>query len=353
MQALRDMRSEVPLDPPSREAEARLVAALRDEPARPRRRLRGVAWGAGLATGLAAAVAVGLVLAQGGGGGPVTPRPGDNGVAAAPLKLTSAAQVLDLAASAKGQPELIPRPDQAIMIKSTTMYIAESRDYRYLYRTDRAVWWPAAPNRDGAIEITSLEPKSFPGEPLPPVARQGIGETSRHVAKYCPGRPEFSRTDFAYVSGLPTTPEAMLAYLRTAAGGENTKKGGKRTLDEMAFTAAGDLIRERYLPPAQRAAVYRALGSLSDLRLIEGAEDAAGRKGVAVAYDDATTGVRRELVFDPSTFLYLGERAFVTDADKAGTAVGTQVASTALLSAEVVDTVPAVELGPKGGETCG
>jgi hypothetical protein len=185
------------------------------------------------------------------------------------------------------------------------------------------------------------------------VATQGIGETSRHVSEACPGLPEFSRTDFAYVSGLPTTPEAMLAHLRTAAGDGNTKKGGKRSLDEMVFTAAGDLVRERYLPPAQRAALYRALGSLANLRLIEDAEDAAGRKGVAVAYDDAVTGVRRELVFDPSTFVYLGERAFVTDADKVGTPVGTQIASTAVLSFEVVDSVPTVETGPKGRATCG
>jgi hypothetical protein len=352
MQALRELRSEVPLDGPSHRAEARLVAALRREPVRPRRRFP-VVWGAGLATGMAAAVAVGLVLAQGGGTG-ARPEPETDATAAAPLTLTSATQVLDLAASAtKGQPDLSPRPDQAIMIKSTTMYIAAGRDYRYLYRTDRTVWLPAAAGRDGAIEIRSLEPRAFPGESLPPVARQGVGEVSQHVAKYCPDRPETSRTDFAYVSGLPTTPEAMLAYLRSAAGGENTKTGGKRTLDEMAFTAAGGLIRERYLPSAQRAAVYRALGSLSDLRLIEGAEDAAGRKGVAVAYDDAVTGIRRELVFDPSTLHYLGERAFITDAAKAGAPVGTQVASTALLSAEVVDAVPTVESGPKGVETCG
>jgi hypothetical protein len=350
MDTLRAMRSEVPLPPDDdlRAAEARVMTAIRRPPAPVRR----YAWRAGLAGGLVAAVAVGVFVVQ---DAPTGTDPRQQQQAQTPPKLTSAAQVLDLAAAATNtEPELSPRPDQTIMIRSTTMYTAESPNrWRYLYRTDRTAWWPAAPGRDGAFEITLLEPRAIPGQPIPREAHDGVGQKQLYQAKVCPGTPESSRTDFAYASGLPTAPAEMAAYLKNVSGPEFTKTGGRRSDSERVFTAAGDHIRERYLPAAQRAALYRALGSLPDLRLVEGAQDAAGRTGVAVTYDDADAGVRRELLFDPASFRYLGERRFVVDAVKGRAPVGTQLASTALLSAEVVDTVPTVPPLPKGAQVCG
>jgi hypothetical protein len=45
---------------------------------------------------------------------------------------------------------------------------------------------------------------------------------------------------------------------------------------------------------------------------------------------------------------YLGERAFVVDAAKAGAPVGSQLAGTAELSVTVADSAPAASAGPKG-----
>jgi hypothetical protein len=356
MHTLRAMRSEVPLpsDDATRSTEARLMAAIRQD--RPRhgltRRTR-FAWGAALASGLAAALTVGVLVLPGekpGGSDRGSDRGAtiDGRTPAAPLKLTSAVEVLDLAATAtRNEPELAPRSDQAIMIKSVAMYEASMvSGGRWLYSNERTVWWPADPARDGALERTWGEPKAFPGEPIPPMAYNQVGKTEQNVLKVCPGSSEYTRSDFPYVSKLPTTPAAMLTYLRNSPGGKNSA-------DARTFGAAGDLIREAYLPPAQRAAVYRALALIPGLQFIDGAADAAGRKGVAVAFTDTGRGVRKELLFDPASFRYLGEREFVTDAAKAKTPVGTQTALTALLSAEVVDTVPTIAPGPKGEQTCG
>ncbi|WP_239151901.1 CU044_5270 family protein [Virgisporangium aurantiacum] len=347
MHTLQAMRSEVPLPPDdvTRAAEARLMTAIRREPPRHRQGVRvgRFAWAAGLAAGLAAVVAVGVLATQ---NGPIPPK-NKTPQQETPLKLTSATQVLDLAATATtDQPDLNPRPDQVIAIRSNHMYVADGPDGRYLYRTDRTLWSPADGVRDGAVESTYLDPKAIPGQPIPPSARSQVGRKEASLIKRCPGTPDWARTDFAHVSKLPTTPEGMLAELRRVPANKNP-------LDQRTFQAAADLVREAYLPPAQRAALYRALALIPGLELIENAQDAAGRTGVAVGYRDTARGLREELVFDPATFQYLGEREFVIDAAKAQAPVGTQTASTALLSAEVVDTVPAVPVGPKGQETCG
>jgi hypothetical protein len=345
MHTLRAMRSDVPLPPDdvTRAAEARLMTAIRREPNRkpvPRRRF---VWAGALASGLAAVAAVGVLASQQGTPTGTVP-PKEN---ATPLKLTSANQVLDLAAvAAKDQPELTPRPDQAIAIRSNHMYVSDGPGGRYLYRTDRTLWTPAEGGRDGAVEITYLEPRAIPGQKIPQSAIDEVGRKEANVIRHCPGTPEWTRTDFAYVSRLPTTPEGMLAELRRAPANKNP-------LDQRTFTAAGGLVREAYLPPAQRAALYRALALIPGLELVENAQDAAGRTGVAVGYRDAARGLRQELIFDPVTFRYLGEREFVIDAANGLAPVGTQTASTALLSAEVVDSVPTVPVGPKGEQLCG
>jgi hypothetical protein len=348
MDTLRRMRSHVPLPPDdaTRAAEARFMTLLRQEPVR--RPARRFAWSAGLAAGLATAVAVGVLLAPGAGRlAPGADRPGQTGEA--PLELISAAQVLDLAATAtKGLPELSPRPDQAIMVKSTAMGMIMSAgrargEGGLMHRSTRTVWWPADGVRDGVLEQTYLEMKPIPGLPSPKTDFENkVGKPELLSLKICPDSGEYARKDFAYVSALPTTPEAMLAYLQNSPGENNP-------LNERAFAAAGDLLLENYLPPAQRAAVYRALRLIPGLNLVPDAEDGAGRKGVAVAYDDNARGRRTELIFDPASFRYLGERSFSLDPKYTRIPAGTQIGASALLSAEVVDIVPT----PPARPTCG
>jgi len=101
----------------------------------------------------------------------------------------------------------------------------------------------------------------------------------------------------AYLINLPTNAPAMTAYLRTKAN---------ETTNGDLFTAAGDLIREAYLPPASLSALFQALGDVPDLAVAQDAEDAAGRHGVSVGRD--AHGLRNELIFDRTTFAYLGSR---------------------------------------------
>lgn len=349
MSALRELRSEVP--EPSDEAlrviEARVLAEARVA-SPPRPFAWRFAWRAGLAAGLAAVVAVGVVSTRGGHRPAPPPDAGrSTGTgAAAPLRPVSVAQVLDLAArAAETNGEIAPRPDQFIVYESITMYasfIGENVG-RYLYRTKRTIWLSADGTRVGAVRIENLEPKVYPGWPLPSIATGKSGSVD--MLPICPATDGPPR-DFVHLSKLPTDPSGMLAYLRGRVGAS-----GKNDPNYELWQAAGELMRESYLPPAQRAAVYQAIKLIPGVQLVERAEDATGRTGIGVGFVDTRRGLREELVFAPDTYRFLGERAFVVDAAKAQAPVGSQLAGTAELSVTVADSAPAVPTGPKG-PTC-
>jgi hypothetical protein len=262
-------------------------------------------------------------------------------------------QLLDRAAlAAERSPELNPRPDQFILYKSLTMYTmggasTAGLEMRYLYRKDRQLWSSVDGKHDGAVWWKNLTPRPYPGRPLPAQALREVGRTTLLPIPACmsAGGPEWARHDYPYLKKLPTDAKGMLAAIRRSVGQPSPS-------DLQVWRAVGDMLAESYLPPAQRAAVFRAAKLIPGVTVVPGARDAADRTGVAVARIDEGTGVRAEIIFDPKTYLYLGEREFVVDAAKAAAPVGSQISATAELSVTVVDTAPKPPATPKSGSDC-
>ncbi|MET9245735.1 CU044_5270 family protein [Nonomuraea sp. NPDC003709] len=326
-------RSEVPQPDPDRlrAHEDRLLAAIaQDARRRPRRttsRLRRL----GLATGLAAALAAGVVVVTTHRNPPAVIR---TMPAAASEVLTRAAQ------NVTKTPELHPEPGQFLVYESRTMNPAEGqgrdgRPMRYLSRAVRKVWLPVAGDATGGfIDEEVLEPEPWPGWPIPPEARENVGPGGgpAKLADF-DDRAEFLRNDYAYVSRLPTDPHQMYEHLYTQLG--NTRQD-----DTEAWDRVRGLLTEAYLPAAQRAALFRAAAAIPGVVTVEHAVDAAGRAGIAAARVDPVLGQRQEYIFDRETYLYLGERSVVTDAARAGAPVGTVLTSSAQLSVSVAGHAP-------------
>lgn len=357
---LQQMRSEVPepgadaLDA----AEVRMMRTILPTARRTRKSARRRTAGLQVvfAGGLVAAATAVVVVAQVAGG------PAQHGSSSSDNpKLTpvSVVELLDQAAvAAERTPELHPRASQFIVYQSVTMYAAYASDGRYLARSKRTAWLSVDGSRESALSVEPLQPLPYPGWPLPPGADVGVGTSYSGPLPVCHPHPtDNTRTDYSYLSTLPTDPARMLKVLEDRSSGDPSPAG-------RAWTAAGELLRESYLPPAQRAAVFRAAKLLPGVAVIEDAEDAAGRRGIAVARVNDERGVRDELIFNRTTFLYQGERTFVVDSAKAETAaprpvstttasphattdpdgpaaaVGTQLTSTAELSVTVAETAP-------------
>ena len=229
---------------------------------------------AGLTTAVAAGIAAVLTI------GP-TVSVGDR----APVAQANAAEVLQKAAdAAASQPELDPRPNQFIYARTAVGGSAT-----------RQAWLSVDGTRDGLIVQNGAR------TPVPGCrnGRAAIVNGNRVL----PGQTESCVPDPAYQPSLPTTADAMLAYLRAAAGLTGKNPNGSADTTNRLAKGALFLAEESYLRPAARAALYQAAAKIPGIVLIPDAVDAAGRHGVGVAW---SYGGREMLIFDSTTYRFLG-----------------------------------------------
>jgi hypothetical protein len=259
---VRDLGRDVPLPTTDQlaPARARLLAEL--ETGRPRRRRRFAVAAAITATVAAGVTALAMITST-------TPR------GAAPPPAAAAADVLTrAAAAARAQPDVAPRPDQFVY--------AETR----VGSGVRRAWLSADGKHDGLVQQQ--------GENLPlPACRSGRATVVKGDQPV--GETEACEPWPAYRPDLPTTKEAMLAYLRTDAKGTN----------QLAKTVLA-LSNESYVRPASRGALFEAVSAIPGIKAVPDAVDGAGRHGVGVWWtsEGSTGGVT--LVFDRETYRYLG-----------------------------------------------
>ncbi|WP_316959516.1 hypothetical protein [Streptomyces sp. TRM68367] len=90
------------------------------------------------------------------------------------------------------------------------------------------------------------------------------------------------------------------------------------------------------MPPAQRAARYRAVARIPGVSVVEDAVDAVGRRGVAITRQDPDNHSRDEWILDARTHEFPGERSVATD-DYFNIEEGTVTSNTAVLRRAVVD----------------
>ncbi|MCX4906744.1 CU044_5270 family protein [Streptomyces sp. NBC_00878] len=107
---------------------------------------------------------------------------------------------------------------------------------------------------------------------------------------------------YDFLAKLPTDPDALLAKIY------KDTKGQGNTPDQQAFDTIGDLLSESYPPAELYSALFKAAGKIPGVAVVNDAEDAAGRHGIAVVRQDETSGQREEWIFDKETHVYLGER---------------------------------------------
>jgi hypothetical protein len=301
----RDLDRQIP--GPSAELRHRVLGAFAEPQRRARQPLprfritRRVAIGGGLAMALAAGLLIAPALPWWGGPAAVD---------------AQAAQILDRAAlAARHQPVLTARPSQFVFVETLEAgaMISVSPNgsnsvtiERYL----REVWLSASGTKDGLLRE---QPRSspLPGHPTGPW--QTITLTGHQQPAYLPG--------------LPTSPDAMLRYLYRNSQGQNPP-------DQQAFITAGDLIRESYLRPAALAALFEAVARIPGVVVVHGAVTVSGTRGIAV--QRIFQGQSNQLIFDPRTYAFIGERQVVVRG-LPGIKAGTVMDFTAVLKVAIVD----------------
>jgi hypothetical protein len=293
-------------EPPSPASYARARAALRVRAARrrPRPRMRLAAVGA-----LALAIAAAPVVAQNlGTGGSALPG------GAVPI---ASAQVLERAAKAAEQaPFVAPRANQWIYL--------QDRFTGNDGRTQTQASWHRA---DGEGMAYLDEHGKLHVEDLP----------------WPKGRPKPPLESYEGLASLPTDPAALLrwAYAQDMENGNTSKDG-------VVFLMFNHVLRGNILPPDLEAAIFRALKQLPGVTLQT--VDIFGKPAYSLAFTD--DWLREELLIDPQTYAYRGERSTVVkttkiDPQKAGNATG-QVTKGSTVIAERLATAIVDEPGQRG-----
>jgi hypothetical protein len=130
---------------------------------------------------------------------------------------------------------------------------------------------------------------------------------------------------YRQLAALPADPAALLDRLYARQGDRDPGR---------AFDQIQNLMSEVVVPPATRAALYRATALIPGVRVVSDSQDALGRKGIAVAFDK--DGERSEWVFDKTSFAYLGDRDYLI-ADSGQGKAGTLMSAGAIQAQTVVD----------------
>ncbi|MFI8082840.1 CU044_5270 family protein [Kitasatospora sp. NPDC086009] len=241
------------------------------------------------------------------------------------LQLVSTVQQIAAAVSTRPTPE--PKPGQYIYVKSKVSFLSfshngdtdESRTWvqplhqREVWRTPDALkGWLDEPGyqAEGGITLDSDGPHSKP------VNGQDV-----------PGAP--LRHSYDWLKAQPTDPDALLKVIYTTVS-------GPRDRDQQAFETIRAIVNEQLVPAQSAAALYRAAAKVPGVIVVQNSQDAVGRTGLALARLDVQNGERTELVFDRTTFTYLGSRGIqvkqVNDIKP-----GTVTERTAVLERAVVD----------------
>ncbi|HEY0249793.1 MAG TPA: hypothetical protein VGC45_16190 [Gryllotalpicola sp.] len=130
------------------------------------------------------------------------------------------------------------------------------------------------------------------------------------------------------IASLPNDPTRLLNYIYLHALGQGNSRDGE------ALSWIADQLRTGAVPAVERAVMYRAAAMIPGAETAERQANLDGRPGVAIGYVETTAGYRQDLIIDPGTGAFIGEREVLLKPDgvfpagtaQAWTAVRTTVA---------------------------
>ncbi|MEY2241911.1 CU044_5270 family protein [Streptomyces sp. BF23-18] len=137
---------------------------------------------------------------------------------------------------------------------------------------------------------------------------------------------------YTWLSSLPTDPDALLTLLR-----RDVRVSDGESREQAVFSLIGDLLSQTLMPPRNTAALYKAAARIPGVKEIPDAVDVAGRHGIAITREDASSATRDEWIFDKRSLAFLGARGFITHDKQKGITSDTLMGSTAVLRRAVVD----------------
>jgi len=324
---------------------AALLRAIETPPARPARTRRSWIW-----IGTAAAATCGLAGALVVAGLPGTPGSADPAAAAA---LTSAA------AAARTVTDPVVGPGQYLEVRTDAVYAAsgpteadaevarrerdgnltEADATSYLESEVRAMWVPSDRSGDWIeVQCARTPVQTFGPRSETLAAEQAIRiDDTRRV--YTGGVTEngdalgMLRDDD--LSTLPRDPAQLLQEIYRQNGAAGPSRDGE------ALVWIADRLRSGTVPAEIRSLFYDTAALIPGVTITEEEATLNGRTGTAIGRDEGANGFRQDIIIDPATGAFIGERQVLLGpvADMpAGTATGSTSVTTTVVDAAPEDT---------------
>lgn len=330
MTTLEQMRADVPAPTPETLAaiRAQLTGATEATPlVRPRRRMP-LRWrlAAGVAAAVTAAAGVAVLTVGGDHGSGRPPTGGQH----AP-RVTTAADALTLAADntrRTGDPTLAPGQYTHVVSDQWNGQQADGIVFQGHVRSE--VWVPASAGGTWWWRMTGQEP-TFANSQDEATVRANHPEYFRHATMEWSGHngksdrvpagqkmiqygypgPDWSFPTPAWLAQQPTDPAALLAAVEKAQPTPQPGTPAKGDLATLTFLQIGMTLSCGFVPADLRSALYQVAKQIPGVTLVSDDADVAGRKGVSVGRLEPYGFLRGEILFDPATGQYLGEREVV------------------------------------------
>ena len=138
---------------------------------------------------------------------------------------------------------------------------------------------------------------------------EAIADYEARKAEVAKNGPTVSRPTAAFLAGLPTDPDRLLAELRPAIAGAERESPGVSDAGVFAWIVNLFQTADTIVPPALRATLYRVLVKLSGVERVPGEVTIGGRTGIAVGIRATNIKERLEIVLDAKAFTFIGTRS--------------------------------------------
>lgn len=310
---------------------ARVLTAAAEEPPGPDRftarktASRRLRWAVPVAAAAAAVLVAGIALNQ------APPTTTDSALTVATssapaVQLLSAQEVLNNAADAIKAVDPVLAPGQYRFIREHAWYQRgvtmgvpvdapdqTPRGYTWLKEVAYEKWIPQDQSQDwlerrawlpGLKWLGGSVPQSEAREPEATDTDTGErrGKCGNFFPDAQPAKVCGDPTDWdnpAFYEALPRDPQAIVDYLRGATAHRGSSPA-------VMFHWGVQVLRSGLMPADLRAGWYRALALLDGVKVYESAVTLDGRTGVAIGIEDEEE--RRDLIVDPATGEFIGER---------------------------------------------
>ena len=152
-------------------------------------------------------------------------------------------------------------------------------------------------------------PKSKAAQPEPEPHERWVRYADPRFENGKEGDDRSMRERLRFLDELPDDPDAVLKKVRAYYP---SGKGNPEPEAEHDMRALSVLFASQPIPPQALAKLYRALAAVPGAEVTDHlVRDLAGRDALAVGHDEKGQKVRREILIDPHTYQYLGDRWIV------------------------------------------